>query len=333
MALRPGDDALYIAERIGRIRVLRNGQAEPDPLLDISELTQAEGERGLLGLAFAPQGDRLYVNYTDPAGDTHLDEFTVAPDGSVDPSSQREVLFQDQPYPNHNGGQLVFGPDGYLYVGLGDGGSQRDPDRRALDLGTWLGKILRIDPRRAGDAPFSVPDDNPFVDDPEARPEIWSYGLRNPWRFTFDADTGDLWIGDVGQNRIEEVSVSRASDGAGRGVSFGWSASEGTNPINDDQPSTGHVPPVYEYPHELGCSITGGYVYRGEAIPGLQGAYVFADYCVPGIRAFALDASGQAPEPVDLTAEPDGIASFGEDATGELYVLSLQGVVARIDPA
>jgi glucose/arabinose dehydrogenase len=336
VAVRPGDaSTLYIAERGGRLRALRGGALVEPPVLDISAMTLAGGERGFLGFAFAPDGGHLYVDYTDRDGNSNVDEYAVGADGTIDPSTRRRVLFQQQPYPNHNGGEVIFGPDGYLYIGFGDGGSAGDPQRHGLDLGTWLGKILRIDPRANGDQPYTVPADNPFVGQDGAKPEIWSYGLRNPWRFSFDRSTKDLWIGDVGQGNIEEVDRATVADGAGRGTNWGWSAFEGTAPYNADQSPDGAVGPVFEYTHENGnCSVTGGYVYRGAAIPALRGAYLYTDYCGTGVRATVMDASGKAGDAVQLTDQPGSIVSFGEDANGEMYVCSLSGdVVYRIDPA
>ena len=269
IAVRPGAGTLYVAERIGRVQAL-DGTGSTT-VLDVTALTKAGGEQGLLGVAFAPDGSHLYIDYTDRKGDTNVDEFAVGANGAIDAASRRRVLFQKQPYPNHNGGNIVFGPDGNLYIGLGDGGSEGDPQRRGLDLGTWLGKILRIDPRPSGGRPYSVPADNPFVAAKNALPEIWSYGLRNPWRFSFDGANGDLWIGDVGQNKIEEVDEATAASGAGKGLNFGWSAFEGTDRYNKNQSPDGTVGPVYQYLHTDqpgGCSIVGGYVYRGAAHPG-----------------------------------------------------------------
>jgi glucose/arabinose dehydrogenase len=334
MAVRHGDATLYVAERTGRVRAIRNGQVDPNPVVDMSTLTKAGGEQGLLGMAFSPDGKFLYLDYTDVKGDSHVDEYTVAADGSVDPSTRRQVLFQSQPYPNHNGGSLVFGPDGYLYIGFGDGGSEGDPQRRGLDLSTWLGKLLRIDPRPNGDQPYTVPADNPFVGRSGVKPEIWAYGLRNPWRFSFDSATGDLWIGDVGQNTLEEVDEGPAADGGGKGLNYGWSAFEGTDRYNKDQSPAGTVGPVYEYQHSGnpgGCAIAGGYVYRGQKIPALQGAYLFGDYCVAGIRAFPTGVAN--PTATVLASTPDALDSFGEGPDGELYAFSLNGGVYRIDPA
>jgi glucose/arabinose dehydrogenase len=330
MAMRPGDDAtIFIASQNGIIHPIRNGQVE-GPVLDISGQTRANGEQGLLGLAFSPDGAKLYVDYTDLNGDSHIDEYTVGADEVADPASRREVLTQAQPYPNHNGGQLVFGPDGYLYIGFGDGGSGGDPQRHAMDLGTWLGKILRIDPRASGSAPYAVPADNPFVGQSGAKAEIWSYGLRNPWRFSFDAANNDLWIGDVGQSKIEEVDHVTAASGDGRGVNFGWSAYEGTDRYNDDVSGDNVVMPVHEYEHgDDGCSISGGFVYRGTAIAALRGAYVFGDYCFTGVRAIDPAAPEKATTIVD---QPPSVSSFGEGPGHELYVLSLAGAVYQLTP-
>ena len=238
-----------------------------DVVLDISDLTDANGEQGLLGLAFHPTADLAYVDYTSNSGNTVVAEFAVDPiTGVFDASSRREVLTVAQPYSNHNGGQLAFGPDQLLYIGLGDGGSGGDPGRRALDLGSRLGKILRIDPVAGGGEPFTVPADNPFVATAGADPTIWAYGLRNPWRFSFDGPTGDLWIADVGQNDWEEINRAVAAENrldAGRGANFGWSAIEGFEPFNADQPSDGALDPLFVYDHRDGrCSVSGGAVAR-----------------------------------------------------------------------
>jgi glucose/arabinose dehydrogenase len=242
------------------------------------------------------------------------------------------VLTQEQPYPNHNGGNIVFGPDGLLYIGFGDGGSGNDPQRRADKLDTLLGKLLRIDPRQQPDAPYGVPADNPFVGVAGARPEIYSRGLRNPWRFSFDSATGDLWIGDVGQDEIEEIDHVEAATGNGRGANYGWSAYEGTKRFNKDvaaDPTT--VMPVHEYHHgNDGCSVTGGYVYRGAAIPALAGAYVFSDYCSGGVRV--IDPTDPA-KSVRIADAPKNVSGFGRDRHGELYVLSVDDGLYAIVPA
>ncbi len=336
VATRPGEaDTLYIAQRGGQLRVMRGGVLDETPVLNISAAVSAGGERGFLGFAFSPDGSHLYVNYTDRDGNTNVDQFAMGADGTADLSTARHILFQEQPFANHNGGEVIFGPDGHLYIGLGDGGSAGDPQRNGLNLSTWLGKILRIDPTPNGDQPYTVPADNPFVGQEGAKPEIWTYGLRNPWRFSFDRTTKDLWIGDVGQGNIEEVDRSTVAQGAGKGVNFGWSAFEGRSRYNDDQPAEGAVEPAFQYTHANGnCSVTGGYIYRGSAIPALRGAYIYADYCGEGVRAIVVDDAGNAGDAVALVDQPDSIVSFGEDADGEIYVCSINGnVVYRIDPA
>ncbi len=264
MAIRTGDRALYVAEKTGRVVALAPG-SDPRVVLDLSDRVSLGSEQGLLGLAFSPDGRFLYVDFTDVDGDTNVTEFAFD-DGAADPASERRVLFVEQPYSNHNGGELVFGPDGYLYVGLGDGGSAGDPMGNAQSLSTLLGKLLRISPRPSKGEPYAIPPDNPFVGRDGARPEIWAYGLRNPWRFSFDAATGDLWIGDVGQSASEEIDLEPA--GSHGGSNFGWDRLEGTHPF-EGSPAPGSIPPVFEYGHGDGsCSVTGGYVYRGERDPG-----------------------------------------------------------------
>jgi glucose/arabinose dehydrogenase len=351
-ASRPGTDDLYVAGQAGvveRIAVTAGGE-EPsspggegpafaladEPVLDLSSLTRARGEQGLLGLAFSPDGGLLYVDYTDRVGHTHVVEYRM--DGDVaDPASARELLFIEQPYTNHNGGQLAFGPDGMLYVGMGDGGSRGDPEDRAQDPDDLLGKILRIDPTPADDGtPYTIPPDNPFATG-GGRPEIWMTGLRNPWRFGFDRATGDLWVADVGQNEIEEVTWLPADPaGTGRCANLGWPYLEGTQPFRGDPPTgVTLVDPIAEYDHGDGsCSVTGGYVYRGSAVPALEGVYVYGDYCSSelwGVAAAggAVVASGALGASVDANT----LSSFGEGADGELYVLSIEGTVYRIAPA
>lgn len=283
-------------------------------------------EQGLLGLAFSPDG-HLYVNFTDTAGDTHVSEFAFA-GGSADPATRRDLLFVDQPFANHNGGTLAFGPDGYLYVGLGDGGFGGDPFGNAQNLGTLLGKLLRIDPTPSGGSQYTIPSDNPFVGVPGERPEIWAYGLRNPWKYSFDRSTGDLWIADVGQRMWEEVDLQPAASPGGE--NYGWDRLEGTHPFEGDPPAE-HVLPVYEYDHSGGrCSVTGGYVYRGSGGPTLAGAYLFGDFCQGALRALRL-VNGQ-PVVEDLGAVVPGLTSFGEDAAGELYAFSLAGPMFRLHP-
>jgi glucose/arabinose dehydrogenase len=330
MAVRPGTREVFVVERAGRIKRTADGKV----VLDITSETTTDSERGLLGLAFAPGGAKAYVSYTDDDGDSQIDEYSVATDGTFDPDSARHVLHVDQPFPNHNGGNLAFGPDGYLYFGLGDGGAGGDPQRNGLKGSTLLAKLLRIDPSKpSGDLGYTVPPDNPFVGQQGVRPEIWAMGLRNPWRWSFDSATGDLWIGDVGQGKWEEVDVARATGGvgAGKGLSFGWSALEGTHRFNDDQPTKGQTAPILEYQHgDDGCSIVGGVVYRGAKIPALRGAYVYGDYCSGKVWAIAVDGTSVTRH-VQLGHVAD-LVSFGEDANGELYAISLDGPVIRISP-
>lgn len=328
LAVRTGDDALYVAEKTGRVVAIPSAGGEPEVVLDLTgEVSTAANEQGLLGLAFSPDGGFLYVNYTDLQGDTRITEFRFDENGA-DVDGRREVLFIDQPFANHNGGNLVFGPDGYLYIGLGDGGDGGDPMGNGQSLSTLLGKMLRISPTPAGEDPYEVPSDNPFVGRDGALPEIWAYGLRNPWRYSFDRETGDLWIGDVGQNAWEEIDVVRA--GADGGMNFGWDLFEGSHPYEGGSADDDTVFPVHEYSTgSEGCAVTGGYVYRGEEIPELVGAYVFADFCAGRLQAFVLrDGRTEGLRELGLTVE--NLAAFGEDADGELYVLSLSGPVYRL---
>ena len=339
---RAGSTSLLIAGRGGTVQeAVADGDGfrlADDPVLDITDLVgSTESERGLLGIAVSPDGDRLYVSYTEAGdGNSRIDEFPLAGgDGSLraDPDRRRNLLGIDQPFANHNGGSLAFGPDGMLYAGFGDGGAADDPDGRAQDRSTLLGKILRLDP--AG--PDLAPADNPFVDG-GGEPEIWATGLRNPWRISFDPATGDLWIGDVGQDEVEEVDVLRAADGTGRGANLGWDLFEGTTEFDDADPADGDASagpftdPVFTYTHDDGCSVTGGYVYRGSAIPALQGAYLFGDYCASGVRAIRVEGSDTV-DRADLDLDVASVASFGRGPDGELYVLSLDGGVSRIAPA
>lgn len=320
---RAGDDHLWVAERKGRVRRLAvgaDGQLTPAgaPVLDLTDQTTVDAERGLLDLAFSEDGSSLYVSYTDLDGNTRLVAYEVEGE-TVDTDSRRVLLAVDQPYPNHNGGGVVLGPDGRLWVGLGDGGSGDDPENRAQDPDTPLGKMVRVDPEADG-----APD-----------PEIVVSGLRNPWRFAFDTD-GSLWIGDVGQSMWEEVDRLPAE--AIEGANLGWSALEGTheNPNVDPEGRRGEdpVPPVFEYSHEGGnCSITGGFVYRGDAIPSLDGAYLFADYCAGRIRALRLDEDGTLAAEYDLGIDVATPQSFGTDADGEPYVLSADGAIVRLTSA
>ncbi|OCC10958.1 sorbosone dehydrogenase family protein [Streptomyces sp. PTY087I2] len=321
------DDTLWIAERAGTVRVL-DDSGLGDPVLDISDETTTDGERGLLGVAFDKTFAHFYISYTDLEGTSTIDEFAVE-GGQLRPETRRTVLTQTQPYANHNGGDIKFGPDGYLYIAFGDGGSGGDPHGNGQKLDTLLGKLLRIDP--SGGEPYAVPADNPFVDDANAKDEIWAYGLRNPWRFSFDAGTGDLLIGDVGQSDWEEIDWAPAASKGGE--NYGWSSMEGTHPFRGGTEPANHVPPVHEYDRTgLGCSVTGGFVYRGDALPDLRGSYVFSDYCDGTLRTLQLE-DGEVTGVGDLGVSGGEVISFAEGGDGELYVLGSNGVVSRVDPA
>lgn len=321
------DDTLWIAERAGTVRVL-DDQGLGAPVLDISDETTTDGERGLLGVAFDKTFAHFYISFTDLEGTSTVDEFAVE-DGRLQPESRRTVLTQTQPYANHNGGDIKFGPDGYLYIAFGDGGAGGDPHGNGQKLDTLLGKLLRIDP--SGGEPYAVPADNPFVDDANAKDEIWSYGLRNPWRFSFDAGTGDLLIGDVGQSDWEEIDWAPADSEGGE--NYGWSSMEGTHPFRGGTEPANHVPPVHEYDRTgLGCSVTGGFVYRGDALPELRGSYVFSDYCDGTLRTLQLE-NGEVTGVGDLGVSGGEVISFVEGGDGELYVLGSAGAVSRVDPA
>lgn len=334
----PGDRRrLFVAEQAGRIRVVRDGRTLKAPFLDLTDSIRSGGEQGLLSVAFAPDyasSGRFYVDYTDTNGNSRIVEFRRSsnPD-RANPASARQLLFQQQPEANHNGGQLQFGPDGMLYVGFGDGGGAGDQHGRignGQNLGTWLGKILRIDPRPSGGRPYGIPAGNPFTGRAGAKPEIYWWGLRNPWRFSFDRRTGDVAIADVGQEKVEEVDFLRS--GTGAGDNFGWRAWEGTERYDPKLTVRNVVFPVLEYTHAGGnCSITGGYVVRDRRLPALAGRYLYADFCAGNV----LSARLRTPRATDRRAlglKVPGITSFGEDLAGRVYVVSQSGPVSRIDP-
>jgi len=329
----PGDlSRIFVVEKTGRVRVVRNDVLLARAFLDLRTAVSTDGERGLLGLAFPPDyaaNGRFIVHFTNTAGDTRVVRYVVSADpDSADRATADTILAVAQPFPNHNGGWIDFGPDGYLYVALGDGGSGGDPQGNGQRLSTLLGKILRLDVN--GATGYAIPSDNPFVGTTGARGEIWAYGLRNPWRASFDRQTGALYIGDVGQDSWEEISVQQGQSNGGE--NYGWKIMEGTHCYNAATCNmAGLVLPVYEYPTSDGCAVTGGYVYRGTALPAIAGHYFFADFCQGFVFSFRVQ-NGQAVELRDWTAalgDPGDIASFGEDARGELYLTSLGGGVYR----
>lgn len=322
---------LYVVEQGGRIVVRRDGRTVRRPFLDVTDRTEGGGEQGLLGLAFHPgyeSNRRFFVNYTDQAGDTVIAEYRRSKRAYARASrgSERVLLRVDQPFANHNGGGLAFGPDGMLYVALGDGGSAGDPQGNGQRRDTLLGKVLRIDVD--GGSPYAVPDDNPFAGQPASRGEIWDYGLRNPWRISFDRATGALWIADVGQGAWEEVN--REPAGSGGGLNYGWNVKEGRDcfPAGEDCSLAGTLDemtdPLAVYSHDDGCSVTGGYVYRGRVFPEVRGNYLFGDYCSG--KVWAVAAGGRSrQEPVELLDTDLSISSFGESDRGELYLTDLAG--------
>ena len=327
-----GSARLFVLEKAGRIRVIEGSGTRAEPFLDISSLVRSSGsEQGLLGLAFHPRyasNGLFYVNYTDVNGDTVVARYQVSSDPNVaDSTTARQLLWVAQPAANHNGGDLVFGPDGYLYIGLGDGGGGGDTFGNSQRPDALLAKMLRVDVDRG--EPYGIPPDNPFVNSPGFRPEIWAWGLRNPWRYTFDRVTGELYIADVGQNVYEEVDVQPAGQG---GQNYGWNIMEGFHcfrPRSDCQ-QTGLTPPVLEYDHSQGCSITGGSVYRGRLQPRLYGAYLYGDYCSGHLWAGwrTGDGAWHSQMLADTSAR---ISSFGEDESGELFLASLSdGTIYRL---
>ena len=332
----PGDKRLFVVEQEGTIRTVRNGQVAATPYADLRRFVDAGGERGLLSVAFSPDfasDGKLYVYFTNKQGNEAIWELHARKGAASVRPGHRELLQIDDPEGNHNGGQLQFGPDGMLYAGDGDGGGGGDAHGEhgnGQNPGVLLGKIIRIDVKtRTGGLPYGIPKDNPFVGRSGWRPEIWALGLRNPWRFSFDRANGDLWIGDVGQNAWEEIDHIKRGLG---GVNFGWNRYEARHDFNSGTPIVGGKlrGPVAEYSHSDGCSVTGGYVYRGPRIAGLSGRYVYADYCTG--KMWTLATSGGAPRDVSSVVSEAGvksIVSFGEDGSGMLYVCSAEGTLYR----
>ena len=326
-----GDTRLFVVERSGRIRIVEDRQLLGQPYLDISDRVGTGGEGGLLSIAFHPEYDSngyVFASYTDRNGDSRIERYTVTGNPNLaDPASGKLILTVEQPFSNHNGGLIVFGPDGKLYFGLGDGGRGGDPLGSGQNTGTLLGALLRIDVD-AGD-PYAIPPDNPFVGDPDGRDEIWAYGLRNPWRFSFDREAGVIYIADVGQSDWEEVNAVPADSAM---ANYGWNVMEGS--LCFEPPSgcnqEGLVLPVVEYDHGDGCSVTGGYVYRGSAIPELRGHYFYSDFCAGFRRSFRFDGEAANDRPEWDVGDLGSVLSFGLDGGGELYVLSGQGNMRKL---
>lgn len=322
---------LFIVEQPGTIRILEKGKLLKVPFLDIKERVLFGGEQGLLGLAFHPEyrlNGRFFVNYTrKDDGATVIAEYHRSEQADLAGREERILVSIPQPYPNHNGGMIAFGPDGYLYIGMGDGGSGGDPQNRAQNKDELLGKLLRIDVSNL--TPYGIPTDNPFIRGKE-RPEVFAMGLRNPWRFSFDRETGDLWLADVGQNKWEEVNVVR------KGGNYGWRVMEGFHCFNLPEPcgKENFTSPLLEYDHQGGrCSITGGYVYRGRSVSELAGLYIYGDYCSGEIFAVHTAKDGRiVSEPWLLVKSRMRISSFGEDDAGEIYVLDHKGAVYQLAP-
>lgn len=334
VGVAPGDPRLFVVEQSGRIRWIEDGRPSREPFADLTGLLRAGGERGLLGLAFHPDYARnglLYVNYTDRDGDTQVVRYTVRADRrAVDPASAKTVITVDQPFPNHNGGGIAFGPDGMLYIGMGDGGAGGDPIGHGQNARSRLGKLLRIDVDR-GD-PYAIPDGNPYKGRPsDGAAEVWALGLRNPWRWAFDPEGRRLVIADVGQNRYEEVNVV---DDRRAGLNYGWNVREGRHGFGLPRPAPANlVEPAVEYDHDDGCSVTGGIVYRGRAIPALRGAILFSDYCIGWLRSFRHE-NGRALDLREWRIPSLGaVTSFGEDAAREPYVVAHDGRIWKLVPA
>ena len=326
----PGDARLFIVEQPGRIRIVANGQLLATPFLDIVSRVGSGGERGMLSAAFHPQyaaNGFFFVYFTGPGGEIRVERFTVSGNANqANAASAKVILTVPHPRGNHNGGLAMFGPDGMLYLGLGDGGGGGDPDLNGQNINSLLGKILRIDVN-SGD-PYGIPSGNPFATRTDARREIWAYGLRNPWRFAFDQSTGGLYVADVGQNALEEINVVAA---ARPQVNYGWNITEGSSCYNASTCNKQGIElPMLEYGHTGNqCSVTGGFVYRGSAMPELAGVYFYADYCAGWIKSFTFNGSASDQRDWNLGAVGN-ITSFGEDSSQELYVTSSNGRVYKL---
>lgn len=332
VAAPAGDERLFVVEKRGTVRILRDGELVAVPFLDISDRVSGGNEQGLLSIAFHPAFDenrQFFVYYTDGSGDTRVVRYAVGGDPDVaDPASEYLIFQVEQPAGNHNGGHILFGPDGMLYVSLGDGGGSGDRFDTGQDRTSLLATILRLDVD-AGD-PYAIPADNPYAGHATFRPEIWAWGLRNPWRLDFDVPAGLLYIADVGQNEREEVNIAPIGSG---GLNYGWSVMEGNECFSASScDASGLQLPVVEYDHDNGCSVTGGIVYRGSEIPGLVGHYLYSDYCSGWIRSFRWE-SGAITDATEWNVSAGNVTSYGRDASGEVYLTTDGGRVYRFEAA
>ena len=340
-ATRPGDDAIYVAERSGQVRrleILVDSEGEStvlghEAVINIDDIVSTTGEGGLLAIAFSPDGSYLYLSYTDQDFVSRITAYAMQ-GNMADRTTRIEIIAVEQPFENHNGGDIRFGPDGYLYWGLGDGGGSGDPKSTGQDPTDLLGSILRIipNPPKTG---YQTPPDNPFSPDGDntGAAEVWAYGLRNPWRFSFDPANADLWVADVGQNNEEEINHLPASDGSGRGANLGWNAMEGASPYSGPEPAD-HVAPIVSYAHDQRCSVTGGEVYRGDRIPGLAGTYLYGDWCTGEIHALHNAGNGNSSSIGLGSVGSNNLVSFGVGPNKEIWVASIgDGIVYRMDPA
>lgn len=341
----PDDPRLFVVEQVGRVRVLVDGEVQPAPFLDVRKKVRAGGptaEQGMFALAFHPgyaSNGRFFVHYTSrPHGNTRVEEYRVSPSdpNRADAATRRTVLRVDQPFRWHNGGMMTFGPDGMLWLGLGDGGVKNDPDDHGQNPRTLLGSILRLDvDGRAAGKHYGIPPDNPFANSGKGAPEVWAYGLRNPWRFDIDPRRQLIYIADVGEYEFEEINVVGLDE---PGRNFGWAVREGDDCFagrSSDCPSKGFVDPVVQYAHEDTCAVVGGFVYRGTAMPHLGGRYFYTDFCGGRLRSFRYNAKGKAVEKRDWTEQVGQIrlpTSFGLDAGGEVYITSAEGAVYQLVP-
>ena len=341
---RSGTLNLYVASREGTISVLERTispeqsieriRVSSRAMLDLTGLVSLDSEQGLLNVTFSSDGRDMFVYYTDLGGDVVVDKYEVDRSDRASYDDRIELVRVPEPAANHNGGGLAVGPDGFLYIGVGDGGGAGDPQQTGQDPTDLLGSLLRIDPISGETSTYSVPSNNPFVDGVDGAPEVWLYGVRNPWRIAFDQLTGDLWIADVGQNSIEEIDLLPEADGGGLGANLGWNLMEGNDPYEGGTTPANHTAPIYTYGHDDGrCSVTGGYVSRTEIMPQFDGVYVFGDYCTGELFGLALVDGAVLVRPLQVSAAGGELVSFGQDTLGRVFVVESGGRISRIAPA